>query len=295
MAETPEERLARLRREVEGTLPGPPAQPERAGAPSPAPAGSPGDPSGPRAQPARPAPEPVQPPTTRPAQPLTTRPAQPPTARPAQPPTTRPAPVTSTDADRAAPAGTPSATVPAEGSARGPGPDDEGWSLAEAIGGASIGQWVGIGLLALGGYLVLAQLVPGVTLGGSLLMAVAGLGLLALHFTHRAGPWALYAGAVLASVGALRVLGDLLPFTVRGETALGVGLAFAAISVLRHSQAGGYGWQGQVAVVALAWGGIQLALGLLPGSPGLLDLVLPVAILVAGGWLLLRASSERAA
>ena len=76
-------------------------------------------------------------------------------------------------------------------------------------------------MVVVGGYLLLSLAIPGIALGGSILLAAAGVVLLWLHFTHRGGAWALYAGAVLTAVGTLRVIGDLLPFTVQGETALG--------------------------------------------------------------------------
>jgi hypothetical protein len=172
---------------------------------------------------------------------------------------------------------------------------DDGWSIADALGGASLGQWVAIGLLVVGGYLFLAQLFPWIGFPGSLVMTGAGLVLLWQHFGHRAGPWALYAGMILAFIGALRVLGDLMPFNVQGETSLGLGLALLTIAWLRHTQAGGWGWQGIAGAAVLVWGLIQLGLGLFPGAPGVLDLVLPVVLLVGGGWLLLRTVGSRRA
>ena len=182
---------------------------------------------------------------------------------------------------------------PPSGSRLSAGDADDGWSLTDALGGASLGQWIAIGLLAVGGYLLLLQIVPGISFPGSIGMTVAGVVLLWLHLTHRAGSWGLYAGAVLLAVGTLRVIAGWLPFNVNGETSLGVGLAFLTIGHLRHSQAGGYGWQGALGLVALAWGGLQFVLGLLPGAPGILDLVLPVLILGAGALLLLRTMGKR--
>src|SRR4051794_32703425 len=91
--------------------------------------------------------------------------------------------------------------------------------------------------------------------------------LLWLFFTHRHGPWAMYSGAVLAAVGGIRVISGLLPVAVHGETALGIGLALLLIGALRHSQAGGWGWQGIAGAAATVLGLVQLVLGLLPGSP----------------------------
>ncbi len=126
-----------------------------------------------------------------------------------------------------------------------------GWDLQELLGDTSLSTWTGIGLLALGGYLVLSWFVPGIDLIGSLILLCAGIVLLAQHFMRGAGAWALYLGAVLTGMGAARALGDLLPGSPRGLTAIGIGIAFLAISYLRHSQAGGYGWQGAVGAAAL--------------------------------------------
>jgi hypothetical protein len=189
---------------------------------------------------------------------------------------------------------TPAAARPTATPPPAPLATEDGWSLAAAIGGAGATEWIAIGMVVVGGYLLLSMAIPGIAFGGSILLATGGAVLLWLHFSHRAGAWALYAGAVLTAVGTLRVLGDLMPFTVQGETALGLGIALLAIAYLRHSQAGGYGWQGIVGVVALAWGGLQLVLGLLPGSPGPLDLVVPALIMGGGILLLARTIRSRA-
>ena len=151
----------------------------------------------------------------------------------------------------------------------------------------SLSDWLGIGLLVVGGYLLLTWLVPGISILGSLALLGAGIALLYAHLVRRAAPWTLYAGAVLTGMGAARVLGDLLPGEWHGATAIGIGVAFLAIGYLRHSQAGGYGWQGVVGGAALGLGVVQLLLGWLPGSPGLLDLVTPLVLLGLGALLVL--------
>lgn len=164
----------------------------------------------------------------------------------------------------------------------------------------SLSSWLGIALLVVGGYLVLSWVVPGVQVIGSLALLVAGVVLLYLHLARGGPPWMLYAGAALAGMGAARVIGALLPGAWHGTTAIGVGVAFLAIGYLRHSQAGGYGWQGVVGGAAIALGLVQLVLGWLPGTPGLFDLVSPAVLLVVGAllvlgtrWLDRSRSSER--
>jgi hypothetical protein len=149
----------------------------------------------------------------------------------------------------------------------------------------SLSSWLGIGLLVVGGYLVLSWVVPGISVIGSLALLLAGVALLYLHLVRGAPPWALYAGAALAGMGAARILGDLLPGEWHGMTAIGVGVAFLAIGYLRHTQAGGYGWQGVVGGAAIALGLVQMVLGWLPGSPGLFDLLSPAVLLILGALL----------
>ena len=190
---------------------------------------------------------------------------------------------------------TPPKPAPAAPPVATPSPDSDtgrGWDLQELLADTSLSTWLGAGLLGLGGYLVLSWFVPGMDLIGSLLILGAGLILLAQHLQRGAGTWALYAGALLTGVGAGRAIGDILPGSPHGLTAIGVGCAFLAIGHLRHTQAGGYGWQGTVGFVALGLGLVQLVLGLLPGSPGVMDLILPAILLVGGGWLITRSLGQ---
>lgn len=176
-----------------------------------------------------------------------------------------------------------------------PAPDaGDGWDLQELLADASLRVWLGVGLLAVGGYMVLSWFVPGLDLIGSIIILGAGVVLLVQHFQRGAGAWALYAGAVLTGMGAGRAIGDILPGSPHGLTAIGVGLAFLAISYLRHTQAGGYGWQGVMGGAALGLGLVQFVLGLLPGSPSAIDLILPALLLVGGGLLLARSRGRSA-
>jgi hypothetical protein len=173
-------------------------------------------------------------------------------------------------------------------------PDTDGWGLddlAQSLLKGGVGQWVGIGLVVIGGYLVLSLFIPGIEFIGSLLLLAGGVALLYLHLVQHAASWTLYAGAALAGIGGLRVLGAFAPFETRGLTAMGLGLGLLAIAYLRRTQAGGYGWQGVAGAAALGFGLLQFAVGLLPGDTGLIDLVVPVLLLGLGGFVLLRMSS----
>ena len=207
----------------------------------------------------------------------------PPDSVPPEPPEPAPRPEVASEPTTAVPPSVdPSPDLPT------PTPPDDGWGLQELLADTSLSTWLGVGLLAVGGYLVVSWFVPGIDLVGSVIILGAGVVLLAQHFMRGAGAWALYAGAVLTGMGAARVIGDILPGSPHGLTAIGVGVAFLAISYLRHTQAGGYGWQGAVGAAALGLGAVQFVLGLLPGSPGIIDLILPALLLIGGGFLVVR-------
>ena len=279
MSLDPDERLAALRREVD-------AETASTAAPSPPGAKAPDDPPIAETAPADP---PIAAPAL-PSSPAAPRPSPaPPPSSPATP-TPRAAP-SSTPTPRAAPSSpaVPSRpATPATVDEPGPPSTGDGWDLQELLADTRLSVWLGIGLLAIGGYLVLSWFVPGIDLIGSLLILAAGVVVLAQHFMRGAGPWALYLGAVLTGLGAARILGDILPGSPHGMSAMGIGIAFLAISYLRHTQAGGYGWQGILGAAAVGLGLVQFVLGLLPGSPGLADLILPALLLGGGGYFLLR-------
>ena len=147
----------------------------------------------------------------------------------------------------------------------------------------SLPDWLGIGLLAVGGYLVLSWLVPGIRSSGRWRSSPPASACSSRTSAAWRAPWALYAGAVLTGMGAARVLGDLLPGAWHGATAIGIGVAFLAIGYLRHTQAGGYGWQGVVGGAALAPRPRPVRAGLAAGRARRLDLIMPLVLLGAGG------------
>jgi hypothetical protein len=139
---------------------------------------------------------------------------------------------------------------PFPGASAGPGPSGGGpagtgtrlvsWSLGQAEAGR-LGLWIGVGLVAFGAYLVLAEIVPGVATLGSLALAVVGGALLVLRARGRAGAWALYVGAIVAGFGGLRLIADVAGLPPAGWGTLGAGLGLLAIALLRAARGGGAG------------------------------------------------------
>ena len=184
---------------------------------------------------------------------------------------------------RSGPGGTAGGTSgrPRDARPRGPAARAVGWSLGQAEAGR-LGLWIGVGLLAIGVYLVLEQFVPAVRILGSLGLALAGGVLLAWVATGRAGAWALNAGAVLAGYGAFRFAAELVGLQPVGWGTLGAGLGLLVLAALRVRRGRHLGWQawgGACFVVGGGWG----ALGsVIPGFPTLGDLLVPGLVVIAG-------------
>jgi len=176
---------------------------------------------------------------------------------------------------------------PRDAKRRGAGVRAVGWSLGQAEAGR-LGAWIGIGLVAIGAYLVLEQFVPAVRILGSLGLALAGGVLLAWVVTGRAGAWALNVGAILAGYGALRFAAEIIGLRTGGWGTLGAGLGLLALAVLRRRRSRGFGWQAWVGGFFLVWGGWGALGSVFPGFPSLGDLLVPVLVVVIGVALLRR-------
>jgi hypothetical protein len=155
------------------------------------------------------------------------------------------------------------------------------WSLGQAEAGR-LGLWIGVGLVAVGGYLALEQFVPAVRVFGSLGLALAGGVLLAWAVSGRAGAWALNVGAMLAGYGALRFAAEILGERTGGWGTLGAGLGLLALAVVRLRRGRGFGWQAWVGGFFVAWGGWGALGSLIPGFPSLGDLLVPGLMVVVG-------------
>lgn len=184
---------------------------------------------------------------------------------------------------RSDPGGTPGGTSgrPRDARPRGPAARAVGWSLGQAEAGR-LGLWIGVGLLAIGIYLVLEQFVPAVRILGSLGLALAGGVLLVWVATGRAGGWALNAGAVLAGYGAFRFAAELAGLQTVGWGTLGAGMALLVLAALRARRSRGLGWQAWVGAFFVVWGGWGALGSVIPGFPSLGDLLVPGLVVLAG-------------
>jgi hypothetical protein len=171
-------------------------------------------------------------------------------------------PETGRGAGRGGPAGEP----------RGPGVRAVAWGISQAEAGR-LGLWIGAGLVAFGAYLVLAELVPGVALVGSLAIASVGGFLVVRHLAGRAGGWALNAGSVLAGYGIARVVADVAGLPAAGWGTLGAGIGLLVVAIRRGWRQEGLGWQ--------AWLGGALG-AVIPGFPTMGDLIVPLILVLIG-------------
>ena len=170
---------------------------------------------------------------------------------------------------------------PGPGTPPGPGVRAVSWGISQAEAGR-LGLWIGIGLVAFGAYLVLAEFVPAVALLGSLALAILGGALVAWHFMGRAGAWALNGGAVLAGFGTARVLAELASLPAAGWGTLGAGLGLLALAARRALRGGGVGWQAWLGGALTVFGGWGALGATIPGFPTLGDLIVPIALVLVG-------------
>jgi hypothetical protein len=156
-----------------------------------------------------------------------------------------------------------------------------GWSFGQAEAGR-LGLWIGLGFVAIGSYLMLAQFVPGVRAVGALALGLAGGVLLARVATGRSGAWALNLGAILAGYGGLGFLADVARLGTAGWGTLGAGLGLLAVAGLRARRGEGLGWQTWIGGFFVVWGGWGTLRGAVPGFPSLGDLLLPGFVVLLG-------------
>ncbi len=174
-----------------------------------------------------------------------------------------------------------SAAGPGARTPGGPGVRAVTWGISQAEAGR-LGLWIGLSLVAFGGYLVLAEFVPGLALLGSLALAIVGVFLVAWHLAGRAGAWAVHAGVVLGGFGIARVVADLANLPSAGWGTLGAGLGLLLIAIVRVTRGEGVRWQAWIGGALAVFGGWGVLGATIPGFPTLGDLIVPLVLVLIG-------------
>ncbi len=182
---------------------------------------------------------------------------------------------------RGGPAGASPTGAARPGSLPGPGVRVVGWGISQAEAGR-LGLWIGLALVAFGGYLVLAEFVPGLSIVGSLALAILGVILVAWHLAGRAGAWAVHAGVVLAGFGGARLVAEVAALPPAGWGTLGAGLGLLLIAVVRIGRGEGVHWQAWVGGALAIFGGWGVLGATIPGFPTLGDLIVPLILVLIG-------------
>ncbi len=179
-----------------------------------------------------------------------------------------------------------SAGTPAGGPPTGPGVRVVSWGISQAEAGR-LSLWIGVGLIGVGAYFVLSDVVPGFALVGAAGLAIAGVALVAWHVAGRAGSWALHVGAVVAGYGIAGLVAELAGLPSAGWGTLGMGAGLLAIAAARLSRGQRLGWQGWVGGAIAIFGGWGVLGATIPGFPSTGDAIVAL-VLVGVGIVILR-------
>jgi hypothetical protein len=163
----------------------------------------------------------------------------------------------------------------------GPGVRVVSWGISQAEAGR-LGLWIGLSLVAFGGYLVLASFVPGVALLGSIALAIIGCALVGWHLAGRAGAWAVHAGVVLGGFGIARVVAEIGDLPSAGWGSLGAGLGLLLIGLVRVTRGEGVRWQAWVGGALAVFGAWGVLGATIPGFPTLGDMIVPLVLVLIG-------------
>lgn len=139
----------------------------------------------------------------------------------------------------------------------------------------------GLTLVSLAALILVEEFFPGITWGGAIFLGGIGLSFWLIYFTNRDNWWAIIPGGVLLTLAAVAAL-EPVADDDGGIFFLGLGITFALVGLLPTSQ-GRMQWAFIPAAVLLIMG-IFLATPLLP----LLNYIWPVALILLGGYLILR-------
>lgn len=163
-----------------------------------------------------------------------------------------------------------------------------GWEWSDIGGprGRSRLPWFGIFLVVFGALLLLRQVFPALETAGSLLFLAVGVAFLVSWLVNR-GLGSLYLGAIITALAAPDLLAAANVVSGPGVGTLCLGIAFLFIALVRGVSGAGWGWQLVLGVILFAIGASSVAL------PNLSEILWPVALLVLGVIVLVRAMTPR--
>lgn len=187
------------------------------------------------------------------------------------------------------PASTPAGGAPRRGRVGDGSIRVTDWSWNGSVRTGRLGLWLGAGLVGIGAFLVLRELLPGLDVLVDAAALVGGLAALVGWWRERTRSWLLYVGAVLVPLGLAGLMSAAGLIGGSGWGTLLMGGAFLAIAALRRTGGGRWGWQLVVGAVLALAGGVTVAGSYLPGLPSFGELLLAGLLLLAGGWVLLGA------
>ncbi|MEW5868612.1 MAG: hypothetical protein AB1894_05000 [Chloroflexota bacterium] len=144
-------------------------------------------------------------------------------------------------------------------------------------------------LLGIGAEIGVDQLAPRLSdvLGGSLVLGGIGAGFLFVYIASRENWWAIIPAGVLFTLAAVSALEETTDGETGGVFFLGLGLTFALVAVLPNPS-GTMRWAWIPAVILLVMGVLFLA-----AAQNLMGYIWPAALILVGGFLILRALRPR--
>jgi hypothetical protein len=145
--------------------------------------------------------------------------------------------------------------------------------------------WIGIFLLVFGGLLLIQQVFPQFKALGSVVVLAIGLAFLIKWAIDR-GTGSLYAGAIITALAVPGLL-NAAGVEANGLSTISLGIAFLFIAVVRAASGGGFGWQLWFGGLLALLGGVNIANASIGG------LILPIALVTLGAFLLVRGASGR--
>ena len=148
----------------------------------------------------------------------------------------------------------------------------------------------GFTLFGVGAQIAIDRLFPQVSdiLGGLFILGFAGLGFLVIYLLDRENWWAIIPGGVLLTLGVVSAMDEALPGVGTGGVFfLGLGGTFALVALV-PTRSGSMKWAWIPAGILLVMGALILAT-----AENMMAYIGPVALILVGGYLILRTFVRR--